>query len=219
MLRILHSPSHTETKGSDIISDTINKLRSKGSSVELVTIINRPNREVIEEIARCDFVVDQLYSDTPMAGFASEAASMGKPVIVCGYLSDKEFLSPFPSYYCHPDDLTEAIQYLVANAEYRVALGCRAKKFFEVNWSTQAVAQRFMRIIRDDIPDDCWCDPCDINYVHGTGLPEALSRKAIASLIEKYGDAALQLDDKPKLKECFLEFARGKVDDPTLSSR
>ena len=39
----------------------------------------------MKEIELCDFIVDELYSDSFAAVFAMEAVALGKPVIVGGY--------------------------------------------------------------------------------------------------------------------------------------
>ena len=59
------------------------KHNNEGLPLEYVEIVGQPNDIVLAEIARSAFVIDQLYSDTPMAGFAAEAARLGKPAIVC----------------------------------------------------------------------------------------------------------------------------------------
>ena len=72
--RVLHSPSQPEAKGSDLIRATVDELREEGCDLEFVELRNVTHAQVVTELERCDFVVDQLYSDTPMAGFATEAA-------------------------------------------------------------------------------------------------------------------------------------------------
>jgi hypothetical protein len=84
VVRVLCGPSHAVAKGTAQIEAAIERLRTRGVAVELATIENRPNAEVLQALRECDLVVDQLYSDTPMAGIAAEAASFGRPVIVCG---------------------------------------------------------------------------------------------------------------------------------------
>ncbi len=51
----------------------------------MVLLTGRPNREVIVDLSKCDFVIDQIYSDTLMIGFACDAASLGTASIVRGY--------------------------------------------------------------------------------------------------------------------------------------
>ena len=66
------------------------------------------------------FEIDQVYCDTPMAGFATEAAWFGKPAVVGGYGFDylktyvPEGMWP-PSKTCHPDKIENAIESLIVN--------------------------------------------------------------------------------------------------------
>ena len=85
LIRILHSPSSPEVKGTYLIRQAINALKAKGYPIDYVEIMGKPNTVVIAELEKCDFIVDQLYSDTPMSGFATEAAFFGKTAVVGGY--------------------------------------------------------------------------------------------------------------------------------------
>ena len=149
-LRILHSPSHPQTKGTLAIRKAIENIKLKGYSLELIEISGKPNSVVLEELAKCDFVVDQLYSDMPMAGFATEAASYGKPAVVGGYYSQylekdtpKDKIPP--SHYCHPDNLEQAIEKMIVDEDYRLELGRKAKTFVETYWTPKQVAQRYLK--------------------------------------------------------------------------
>ncbi|MGL4525513.1 MAG: hypothetical protein ACRCUC_00915, partial [Aestuariivirga sp.] len=86
-VRVLHSPSNPVLKGTPIILETIARLGAAGLPVDLVRIEKMPNAQVLRELASCDFVIDQLYSDSPMATFATEAAHFGKPAVVAGYFA------------------------------------------------------------------------------------------------------------------------------------
>ncbi|HET8776445.1 MAG TPA: hypothetical protein VFN76_02185, partial [Candidatus Limnocylindria bacterium] len=81
-LRVLHAPSRTVDKGTDQVRAAVQEARDAGADVELEIITGRPNREVLTAIAASDFVIDQVYSDSPLAGFAAEAAAFGCPAIV-----------------------------------------------------------------------------------------------------------------------------------------
>lgn len=211
-LRILHSPTDPERKGTKQIRSAVRRLRSKGHNIELVEIIDRPNREVIEELSRCDLVIDELYSDSVMARFAAEAAFFGKPVIVGGYaapsdlgvLSDQEMP---PVHHCHPDALEAAIEQLVVDADYRSRLGEQARRFVRDKWSTRAVAGRYLQLINGEYPSSWFCDPRDIRYLHGWGLSEEQARSSIRNIVAAGGKSALQISDKPDLEERFLLFA------------
>src|SRR5262249_21215420 len=85
-IRIVHAPSDPVSKGTPAIRRAVENLRARCPyPLEYVELQGRPNREVLEELARCDLVVDQVYNDTAMAGLATEAAAFGKPAVVGGY--------------------------------------------------------------------------------------------------------------------------------------
>lgn len=211
VVRILHSPSDERIKGTKNIIHVINNLRAKGHAIELVLIKDMPNEVVLHELENCDFIIDQLYSDTPMAGFASEAAHFGKPAVIGGYFSNqiRDYYSEKdipPSLYVHPEKIEEAIERLITDVDYRLNLGKRAHEFVRSRWMPEQVAGRYLQLIKGDIPDEWWCDPKDIRYLHGF-LPEWRTREMVRGLVEHYGAEALQLHDKPTLEKAFLQFA------------
>jgi hypothetical protein len=211
-VRILHSPSNPVAKGTPAIRQAIAALKTRGYNIDYIEIIGQPNQVVIQELGRCNFVIDQLYSDTPMAGFAAEAAFCGKPTIVGGYGWPhlKTLFAPEdipPSHLCHPDDLEAAIEYLIVNPAYRKALGQKAYAFVQARWTPLKVAERYMRLIQEDIPPEWLYYPADIRYLHGFGMPEERIKCLIKQFIEAGGRAALQLSDKPTLEQLLTNFA------------
>ena len=214
-VRILHSPSFPEAKGSIIIRDAISRLKNKGLRIDYVELTGKSNNIVHEELQKCDFVVDQLYSDTPMAGFATEAALYGKPSVVGGYYSSfiGKDIDPVyipPSVYCNPEDIESAIERLVDDKNYRLDLGKKAQMFVKNNWHPIAVAEKYLRIIQCDVPA-CWLyNPNKIKYPYGCGINKDKVKELIRAIVCKYGKGALQLYDKPDLEELMLNFAYDK---------
>jgi glycosyltransferase involved in cell wall biosynthesis len=215
--RILHSPSHPAAKGSPKIIEAINNLKKRGYEIELTIIQGKSNSEVIYEIERCDFIVDQLYSDTPLAGFATEAAWFGKPAIVGGYgiNSLKKYVPSGmwpPSKTCQPDDIELAIESLIINQDERSLLGKSASDFVRNNWNSINVAFRYKKIIDGNIPEDWWLNPYDVIYLEGAGQTREITKKNINNIVAKKGKNALQLSHRPDLEVAFLEFAGIKID-------
>jgi glycosyltransferase involved in cell wall biosynthesis len=211
-VRILHAPSRVEAKGSSRVRELIHKLESSGLAIEYIEITNQPNAVVLAELRRCDFIVDQVYSDTPMAGLAAEAAAAGKPAVVGGYAADlfAAYVSRDdtpPSLFVHPDELEEAIRKMVVDTDFRRQLGRKAFDFVTRRWSTAAIAARYMRLLNDDVPDSWYCDPARILYVKGAALSEDHGRRLVASIIDRYGTESLQVSDKPELEKAFITFA------------
>lgn len=208
-VRILHTPSVRVGKGSDMIRTIIRQLGTK-YPIEYTEITNRPHAEVLERIRTSHIVIDQAYSDTPMAAFASEAAWFGVPAVVGGYYSaiigdevDEEFIPP--SRYVPPEELESAVESLIVDAAARIELGQRARRFVRTRWSRDEVASRYAQIIRGDIPSEWWFDPNRMTYLYGCGLSRDQAIARISAMIATYGPAALGLGDKKNLQKRFSE--------------
>ena len=197
----------------------MNRLRARGHDLTLVMIVGRPPREVLAALADCDFVIDELYSDTPVAAFATEAAAFGKPAVVG--MHDVEPLRRTvppgmfpPSLVCHPDGLDEAVEKLVVDEAYRRRLGAEAQAYVREHWSADIVATRFLRLASGDVPGEWMFDPSDLRYVHGWGLTLSRLRQVIAGTVAEGGFEALGISDKPELLQRFREL----VADATIES-
>jgi hypothetical protein len=217
-VRIVHAPSRPKQKGSAEIRKAVEALRARGFAIDFVELIDVTNQVVLDELSRCDFIVDELYSDTRMARLATEAAFFGKPAVVGGYASDEDLAIPGvyptsqfpPVQFCHPDDLEDAIHRLIVDVPYRLELGKRAQDYVRSVWTPREVALRFVALIRDEIPDAWMFDPLGIRYVFGVGMPEAVARAGVQRFIEMLGLPALCLSDKPETERALQAFAGGE---------
>jgi glycosyltransferase involved in cell wall biosynthesis len=209
---ILHAPSQPGPKGTREIGHAIKRLQEKGYKIDFIEISGLPNSEVIKKIRQCDFVVDQLYSDTPMPGFPAEAAFLGKPAVVGGYYSvnihkDLPADKIPPSLFCHPDDIEKSIEKMINDTEFRLDLGRRAKEFVHANWTPEQVANRYLMLMTDRYPKDWLNNPADITYLHGCGLSEYRAKQLIQTFINKGGVESICLSDKPILERKLVDFA------------
>jgi hypothetical protein len=211
--KILHAPSHPAAKGSSLIIAAVNNLKSKGYNIELTLVHGKDNKEVINQIIKSDFIIDQVYSDTPMAGLVTEAAWYGKPSIVGGY--GFEYLKQFvpvemwpPSKICTPDNLESSIESLIINSNERIEIGLNAQKFVHEKWNQKEVANRYLKIIEGDIPNEWWIHPDSVIYLEGACQNLDRTRENISQLIEKYGIESLQLSHSPILQQVFYQFVQ-----------
>ena len=206
-VRILHCPTSPASKGSFEIRATISRLRGAGLPIEYEEITGRPHREVLAALAACDFVVDELYSDTPMARFATEAAWCGRPAVVGGYYALEAAArlgeARPPTLFVLPEDAGEAIERLCRDAGLREDLGARAAAFVRDHWSPAAVAARYLVIIQGTVPTGWMVSP-PTSYVHGWGLDETLLARSIAQFVREFGPAVLSLDDSPQVRDAVL---------------
>lgn len=210
---ILHAPSHPVLKGSAEIRAAIESLRTRGHSVNFVEIQGKPFAEVQQALRDCDFVVDQLYSDTPMATLATEAAWFGKPSVIGGYgLQDLAALIPTSmrpvARHCAPEDAEAAIEALLSDPDERQRLGSAAQRFVQECWGATRVAERYLRLIANDIPDEWWIEAGSVNYFHGCGQQEQRTRRLMREMIEHHGLASLQLGAHATLEQAAQAFAR-----------
>ena len=213
LVKILHGPSNPLVKGSLVIQQTIQELIDEGHPIELIKLQGVTHARLLEELAHCDFVVDQIYSDTPMAALATEAAFFGKPSVVGGYfaaeiggcLTTKQIA---PSLFVEPSKLKSAIQFFIEYPEMRRDLGRKAQIFVRDQWSARAVAGRYLQLLNGKPDEAWWSDPYSIRYVAGCGLPLERAKRMVGTLLDTYGQESFQLSDKPELQAAFVALAR-----------
>lgn len=212
-VRILHCPSFPAGKGSvelrAIVERLAEELAIHGIAIDYIEIVGRPNAEVLQALLSTDIVVDQLYADYGMAGLAVEAAWFGRPVVVGGYAADlwRSLLAPHelpPTHYVHPDEVAAELRRLIVDPIYRTASGRRHRSFMETTWAPRAVAERYVRLLRDDIPDDWWVTVDDALSPHGWGLPERVLRETVSTYVASCGKSALCLDHVPDRRDRLL---------------
>lgn len=216
-LRLLHCPSHIFAKGTEEIRETIQSLQASGLDIDYFELSGQPNHVILSALRECDLAIDQLYSDTPLATFASEAAAEGRPVIVGGYgfeyldtlVSDE--MHP-ASVTCLPGELSQTITNLVNDPIQRSEKGALAKAFVHSQWSPQMVAQRYLRLI-EEAPSEWMLDPREIVYLEGCGQPREITIKNIRAIVESFGIRALCLDHHPSL-EAYVQQVLSKPDAP-----
>jgi len=210
-VRILHAPSLPKAKGTYEFRQIIEMLKKKGYKIDYVEVTGLPNQTVLDELTRCDFVIDELYSDTPMAGFAAEAAIFGKPAIIGSYCTEIKKDLPSdkipPSIFCHPDKIAAEIEKLIVDKNLRCRLGKQAKDFINKHWLPKHVAQRYMQVINENFPKEWLFSPGSVRYLHGWGLSEKKAKSIVRSIVDTGGIEALCLSDKPNLEKLFLQFA------------
>ncbi|MBI4474325.1 MAG: glycosyltransferase [Acidobacteria bacterium] len=213
-VRVVHAPSQPALKGSAQFRAMVERFNSHGRRIDYVELRNRPHDEVLVELAKCDFVLDELYSDISLAGLGTESASFGKPALVGGYgkqalqLASRETPLPMDTY-CHPVKLEETFERLVSDEHWRRKCGEAARDFVREHWQPRVLAEKYLTLIKGETPGDWLFDPQDIAYFHGWGVSEDGLRRRLAELIEFSGVSALHLADKPRLERAILDFAKG----------
>lgn len=210
VFRIVHAPSRPLAKGSMVFKKAIEDLRTEGYEIDLIELVNVPNRVVLDELSNCDLVLDELYSDVPMAMLATEAAAYAKPVIVAGYYAEQYTIdNPScvvpPTLYVLPTEVKEAIRKLIDDEGYRLSLGKRACEFVSKYWNTRVVAENYMRLLEDTEAVKSWeCNPMSLTYYWGWGLSQDNWRHQIGEFVSKCGSESLLLGHNELLKQRVL---------------
>ncbi len=210
--RVLHAPSVPLVKGTENIRRAVEEVRQRGTPIDYEEITGRPNVEVLEKITWSDLVIDQVFADYPMPGFACEAACLERPTLIAGYageLWNRLLAEPDrpPTMYVHPSQLAPALERLARDPGARLELARRAKQFVTEHWAPEIVAGRYLRLASGDIPREWLLDPSQNCYAHGCGISEERLRPALAEYIRSQGVSALALDDQPRVRAMIVEFA------------
>ena len=209
-VRIVHAPSRPRAKGTELIRAAVKACRQDGYSVELVELHGVPNSKVIEELQKCDLVIDELYSDVPMAMLAAEAATFAKPVIVGsyyleGYANDNPDERRPPVEFIQPGKLNDAIRKLLDDPLYRKELGLSAQEFVSEVWAPKVVASNYLRLMTSAVPDHWWCHPKSLNYVMGWGHSRESWNIQLRNYIDSVGVDGLLMKNRPDLRESILQ--------------
>lgn len=152
-MRVLHAPNHRNIKGTSHILKAIDELKASGLEIELVLIEKQPNAKVIEEIRKCDLVIDQIVIGW-YAMFSIEAMAQCKPVIcylrddlkdlfiMSGYLGVDEI----PIVSATPLNISEVIRGLYQSPGEMQALGSRGREYVERHHSLEYIGGVFKEI-------------------------------------------------------------------------
>lgn len=213
---ILHAPSNIKAKGTDRIRKTMDELRSEGYEFEYIEVTGVSHQEVLRMLKKADVVIDQLYADFPLAGFATESSANGIPVITCGYYARqyKQVAQnpPVPTVYCDPSEFKAKLIELIGNADLRKRISAEEKKFIKDNSVSLLVARKFLDIFEGRIPDEWYFDPFENEYVFGCGIEKEKIIQNVNYLVKHYGKDALCINDKPRLLQEYMDIVNGKHD-------
>lgn len=211
-VRVLHAPSHPIAKGTSVIRQALEKAKAQGIEVDYREITGQPHNVVREALLWCDFVVDQVYSDGPLAGLASEAAMLGKPSVVGGFGLDR-LIKRYPhidfpiALVSKPSEIQGSIEKLALDEEFRMQLGEAANRFVLSNWTAKAVAEKFLMLIENRAPETWNFCPDEFFYFEGYGQDTSKTKERIRELVGHFGISSLQLDHNKQYRDELLAWA------------
>lgn len=136
-VKILHTPNHRGTKGTEYLIDAVSKLKSEGLNVELILLEKVPNEKVKEIMQEVDILADQFIA-TGYAMSALEGMSSGLPVMsnlknetYTRLLRRYSYLDECPLVSTQPENIKENLRALIKNPKLREDIGRSGRKFVE----------------------------------------------------------------------------------------
>lgn len=90
-LRIGHAPSHRGAKGTEVVINIVNHLKTQGYNFEFVLIEGLDNKSAKEKYKSLDVLIDQLYAGW-YGGLAVECMALGKPILAYIRESDLRYI-------------------------------------------------------------------------------------------------------------------------------
>lgn len=210
-VRIVHAPSHAGAKGTDVIRDAVARLTDAGMRIHYAELQSATNDRVRDALLDADLVIDQLYSDTPMAVLASEAAAAGKAAVVGSLdwdtiLADGHPESIPPTVRCTPETFEATLRELVKSTARQQSAGRQAREFVRARWRPEHVAERYLSLIQGRTPSRWLRTPAAVRYASGAGLSrERLS--ANLRLMANRSSDPFGVGDKPQLEARLLDLA------------
>jgi hypothetical protein len=193
---VLHVPSNPAVKGTAQIRECMEAIVAANPYVEYRELSGVPHDEVVSALRECTFVVDQLWSDIPMAAVGAEAAAEGRATVIGGYAWDiwPNLLEPHavpPAVMTSPEDLQMTIERCIGDLDATREIGRRAREFVSEAWNRAAVARNYAEVIRGAVPSGWLVDPSRIRYGWGCGTSKENIETMVSQLVDAHGVDAL----------------------------
>ena len=164
---IIHAPSRSGIKGTEIINKTIEKLKQDGYKLEYRFIQNMPNEQLLKLLSEADILCDELYLHGP-AMLSAEAMAAG-----CAVATRCLNVVPFQPPVCAitPENIYEQLKLLITDIDYRVGLAQAGKRFVDDFNDPVKIAQKML----DDITLNSTSDYYPDFFMKKFMLPENIN--------------------------------------------
>lgn len=214
--RVGHAPSRPSVKGTTLLLEEIEWLKRDGWNIEIVMTVGFVSQtQVLELLATCDVVVDQLWADAPGGTLAAEAVRLGFSVIVG--LLEKEFVENFyperrqAMIFADGEEVGSALQKILE----REAAGLPWRPTGQLR-DQAAVVDEYLKIFSGHRTDDWMFSPKEIDVVFGFG-PRPHLRSIAGGYMARFGVEALRLDHRPQLRTRMCQFAERHIECASVS--
>ena len=148
-VKIIHTPNHTDFKGTEFLIDAVKKLKQEGLLVELILLEKVPNEKVRETMQTVDILAEQfIFTGYALSGV--EGMASGLPVLAnldheayTTVFRRYAFLNECPILSSSPETLIDNLRILVRNPSLRTELGHAGRKYVEKYHSSDTMHYLF----------------------------------------------------------------------------
>jgi hypothetical protein len=150
-VRMTHSSTKREYKGTDELITAVGTLREEGRNVELVLIEQMAHHECLALKATGDIALDQIHLGIGNSGM--EAMAFGQPVMSWGpsevTAAYEAVVGYVPWVQTAREDLTATLRRLVDDPGLRSEIAARGRQYVEAWHDAHVVAKRLLRIYEE----------------------------------------------------------------------
>lgn len=145
IIRILHAPSLRITKGTQIIVDTVDKIKRKGYQIELVLVENISYDRTKEVYETCDIGIDQLLIGW-YGKFSVEIMALSKPVICYIDPEYRKYNPDLPIVTADKDTLEQVLEGLINDGIARKRIGERSREYVAKYHDVEKIVDQLFEI-------------------------------------------------------------------------
>ncbi|MBI87308.1 MAG: hypothetical protein CMG63_04425 [Candidatus Marinimicrobia bacterium] len=144
-IKIVHAPTDKIIKGTEVIINSINRLKSEGFDIDLQIIENVSPNQVIHHFRDADIGIDQLYSGW-YGKVSIELMNLGIPVFCFIHKNNIRHIGgEIPIINVNKNNLTDKIKHYLNNPNKLSAIGQRGPGFVEKNHSQKSITQKLIK--------------------------------------------------------------------------
>lgn len=149
-LRIIHSPSNRDLKGTKYILPVMDRL-AKERNIEFILLENRPHSEVLSIKETCDIAIEQVgnLGGTGYGRNSLESLALGIPTVTEMTQDYIEWLPENPFVLATPETLFERLIDLIDNKELRRQHSKMGRAWIEKYHSYDSVNARLTALYRE----------------------------------------------------------------------
>lgn len=142
---IIHAPSVSGIKGSEIIEAAIEKLQKDGIECTFRLVRNMPNKDLLELLSEADILVDELFLHGP--GVLSLEAMKAGCAVATRCLMKPPLVPPLVAIDEH--NLYDAIKNLILDIPYRIQLAKQGAAYVSSNNDSSTIAKNILSDIQN----------------------------------------------------------------------